>query len=162
MSITETLALVNEHRVQQGMKPLKSWKDSKAKLDAMLAKLEDAAVNETDMPAPVVTRGETKVAEGAYKNEREAKERTGMGTQGKPKKSAITQKPAKAAITRDNAEPKAKRSAATPTGSPSSEASKAAQQLGMNPKNVRARLRKLGHNAGHGLSAAEIVKLLSK
>ena len=156
MSITETLALVNEHRVQQGMKPLKSWKDSKAKLDAMLAKLEDAAVNETDMPAPVVTRGETKVAEGAYKNEREAKERTGMGTQGKPKKSAITQKPAKAAITRNNAKP------ATPTGSPSSEASKAAQQLGMNPKNVRARLCKLGHNAGHGLSAAEIVKLLSK
>lgn len=146
MSIAETLALVNEHRVNQGMKPLKSWKDSKAKLDAMLAKLTD---NTPDpRPEPVVTKAEPAVAEGAYKNKRQAKERTGIHARKSQPGIHTQEKPAKQQH--------------TPTGDATSQASLAARELSMNPKNVRARLRKLGHNAGHGLSAAEIVKLLTK
>lgn len=43
-------------------------------------------------------------------------------------------------------------------GSNSSEASIAAERLGVTAKAVRAKLRKLGHSAGHGLSADQIVK----
>lgn len=122
---------LNDLRTKLGMNPLKAWKESKAKLEAAITKAK----------AEVEKLQETKVTK--------LPPARAAGVDPAPKKAKlVTTKPEKAK------KEKAER------GAGSSEASIAAERLGMSPKAVRAKLRKLNHRAGHGLSADAIVKLL--
>lgn len=149
MSTPISLDYLNQLRARLGKTPLKSWKESKVKLAEAIGKC-GAQIN-ASKPAPTLTSGPTVVAKGAYKDEREAILKTGHSTSGIAKRP----KPAKTVRQQDRSDA----GKSMPTGQATSAASQAAAQLGMNPKNVRAKLRKLGHNAGHGLSVSEIIAL---
>lgn len=56
--MTNTLATLNALRTRADMKPLKAWKESKAKLEAAIAKLTPATVKE-QLKASVEMNGTT-------------------------------------------------------------------------------------------------------
>ena len=114
----ELLADLNVLRERNGLKPLKAWKESRAKLLEAIHGLQDP-VNDKSTEEPAVTKCPPAAAKGAYKKERDAKRSAGVGT-----KSAKTS-PAK-----------------TPTRE-GTKASDIAREVGIDPKLLRQRLRRL-------------------
>ena len=177
MSIVETqLSQLNVLRQQAGKAPLKSWKESTAKLEAAIAaakadvlaksaadtreKREADAIElqkaEAKLPKPTPAKPTAPV------NVKELQD--ALARSNKP----VTKLPAAKANGLEKDAPKAKvkvveheiNKRTETKGTQSSEASIAAERLGMSPKAVRAKLRKLNHRAGHGLSADQIVKAI--
>lgn len=170
MSIIETqLSRLNVLRAQSGKAPLKSWKESGAKLETAIAiekqvalahsaaetkikrEADAAALAEAEAKLPPMKIAKPKPAVDV-KALQEALAKTTKTATKIPAAGTKPAKPAKA-----EAAPKAAKAS---TGSGSSEAGIAAERLGISAKAVRAKLRKLGHTAGHGLSADQIVKLM--
>lgn len=191
------LATLNTLRAENGKPALKSWKESKAKLEAAIlneqrpiaakgvdhAKMEEqkaARLRQEQLEATAKATREQREADAKALAEAEAKlPKPTPAKNTKPvdvkelqealakSKVAVTKLPpagSKPKRKQDGLREKvAKTTKAKPaatTGSNSSEASIAAERLGVTAKAVRAKLRKLGHTAGHGLSADQIVKLI--
>lgn len=127
--LTTTLETLNTLRTNAGMKPLKAWKESKAKLAEKIAFLvaEGFDTPTTQEEVVEVKKGPTVAAKGAYKNERTAKARTGVGTKA-PKEKPTRQK-------------KAKTTARAKDGF---NAAAIIKEFGLEPKQTRALLRR--HN----------------
>jgi hypothetical protein len=168
--IAITLDSLNSARAQNGKAPLKSWKESKAKLvEAIMKETLTSSANKTreqrQADAAALAEAEAKLppmpmaakAKGAV--DIKALQEALAKTDKQPVKvPAVGVKPAKVEKVAAPKTPKAKAS----TGAGSSEAGIAAERLGVTAKALRAKLRKLGHTAGHGLSADQIVKLMKK
>lgn len=112
---TELLADLNVLRERNGLKPLKAWKESRAKLLEAIHGLQDP-VNDKSTEEPAVTKCPPAAAKGAYKKERDAKRSAGVGTKPTERK--------------------------TPTHE-GTKASDIAREVGIDPKLLRQRLRRL-------------------
>lgn len=183
-----TLETLNTLRAENGKTPLKSWKESKAKLKAAIlneqtftakvgidqAKKEEqrvARLRQEQLEETARKTREQREAAAAALTEAEAKmpKPTPAKAKGPVDVKALQEALAKTTKTATKIPPAgtkpakaAKPAKAKSTGTGSSEAGIAAERLGLSGKAVRAKLRKLGHTAGHGLSADQIVKLIKK
>lgn len=142
------LSELNTIRVAEGKPPLKAWKKSKAALEELLKST-----------GVTFSKGETVVADGAYKNDREAEARTGFTTHGKTKtrakielqreryasKQAATTTPKHSKSALANLKPKAREPMPrTKERIPSNSLTLGdiAKALGIEPKKARAKYRK--------------------
>lgn len=124
------LANLNTIRAANGQPPLKSWKGSRAALEAQIAKYGDVTI----------TAAPPAVAEGAYPTERVARASTGHSTASpKQAKASI---PAPKAETTSKKGPKVKVTKVTKAPSDTITLSEIAADAGLSPKAARARARR--------------------
>jgi hypothetical protein len=169
---TINLVTLNSLRAQNGKAPLKSWKESKSKLEAAILSEKNViaakAVDHAKMEEQRVARLRQEQLEASAKAAREKaeadakalKEAEAKLPKPQPRKVSkpVSLQELQKALAKTDKQPR--KLPAKPAAKASSEASIAAERLGITAKAVRAKLRKLGHSAGHGLSADQIVKAL--